>query len=166
MKNKTILFLLFLLAGILSVSAQTVEKQINGETYLLDTNKNTLRNKANRVERLMGKQTYCKDFTVEEITPIESTFDTLFTEKDIERLLDLGELDITFFCDLNGNVLETTFAFKEVKAATLSDTLLSDIRRIESALKKRRVKLSNRCGKNQYYRFLRSFRFDTMLKIY
>ncbi len=140
----------------MQIYSQSVEKTIDGKTYVIERNK-YISNKANQIVELIKKENYnCPTRErIKELSSIEDIFRSILPQKKIDYFIkDKVPFGLIFYSDPLGNVLEVSFIIED----GLNTLNLKEIAGLEDALKKYRVELINTCPGVKYYRFLKVVR--------
>jgi hypothetical protein len=129
-----------------------IERSINGQTYIYDTQTRWIQNKKNYIEKI-EEQVYCEHFGVNEIKSYHYIFDELFSEERKKEMKEMS-LPMVFYCDDSGRFLEVAFNLKDISMFTLEEVYA-----LENAFLKHRVEIVNDCPDKKYYLLMAGYRF-------
>lgn len=161
MRINSILFLLLLsiICNNNYVNAQSTEVKVGSNTYIHNIKNRRIYNKTNHLKKDISKQQSC-DFSVSNDISYNEIFQNIFSRNKLSDLAQKSiKLPTIMYCNASGEILEVEFLARQEQ---LDNFPISDLSKIETAFRGKKIILRNICPDVPYYRVFKIISFDKL----
>jgi len=155
---KRYIFVCLFIGAFMCAYTQIVEKKVKDITYVIDSSKKEIKNKANKIPFGQGMpDSSCEHFSMENPPEeLNEIYKQIFTEKRSNETK--SSITIVGIFDKKGKAVEVYFKLYE----NFGKVTLYELYELEKAVKEACFKISSNCPDKQYYLFFMPCRFRNL----